>query len=1050
MTYCLFFLCSILFLRADDDAYKKFKSLTQFTHKVWSTDDGLPQNSVNCIGQTPDGYLWMGTQEGLVRFDGVQFTIFDKRNTPELKNNYISSLYVDRSGKLWIGTYDGGLITYFNKKFQAITGIKKFENTHIRAIFEDHTGGLWISVRGRGVMYIDSARHLSFDSTNGLLHNDVWAITQDSKGRIWIGTEEGISIYDRGVFHTLTKKDGLVSNHINTLTPAPNNRMWIGTNQGVMKVPIDGTGKESFETYTVDNGLPHRIVYTTFLDTKGALWIGTRSGLAQINKGVVSSFTVKDGLSYEHVMAIFVDREENVWIGTDGGGLNVLRDGVFTSYTTKEGIPSDIIWTLYEDAERQLWAGTDKGLVCMNHERTKIVSTFTKENGLYDNEIYSVTVDQRGVVWVSTVNGVNIIEKGKIKNVEPFAYTHNQITACIITDSKNRVWVATTGNGVLQYVNGTFSTRFTDKDGLANNYINAISEDRRGNIWVGTDGGGVSVISDTGITTYSTAQGLSSNFIHTIYHDANNVAWVGTFGGGVNRIKDGVISPITTRQGLFDDALFQILADDYGRMWFTSNKGLFQVSVEEMNECAEKRIDKVHSITYGTEDGLKSVECNGGVQPAGVKAHDGSLWFPTSGGIATIHPRNIVTNEQPPLVVIEEMLVDNQPMHSFADISITPGKERYEFHFTGLSFVNPKKIRFKVKLEGYDKVWDDIGERRAAYYTHLPPGTYTFRVIAANSDGVWNETGASLTFTRTAYFYETNIFYVSIGVFLLVGVYSFFQYRIRTIERRQRELENLVTMQTKDLREEQQKTERLLFESNQQKQIAEKANEMKTQLLDMVAHDLKSPLISISGLTREITQITQADERSREYLSMIQHGTERMVALINDLLNISAIENGELHFTMERLNAVEIAGMTVDAFQMQAQRKSQPLVFVSLPTTEIFIFADANRIREAMENLISNAIKYSPQQAEIRVGVDRINNKVRFWVKDSGPGFSEEDKNLLFKKFQKLSAKPTGNEVATGLGLAIVKEIVHAHKGNVYVESELGNGATFVIELDAV
>ncbi|MBI2427684.1 MAG: hypothetical protein HYV29_02620 [Ignavibacteriales bacterium] len=1031
--YPYYFLISCCFLVAfaDDEAGRKPKSLTQFTHEVWQTDDGLPQNSVNCIVQTPDGYLWMGTQEGVVRFDGVQFTLFDKRNTPQIKNNYISALYVDRDGTLWIGTYDGGLIRYTNNSFRATTGIKKFENTHIRTIFEDKSGGMWIAVRGRGVLRIDTLRHLSFDTTNGLLQNEVWAFAEDAKGRIWMATEGGVSIYDKGVFRNVTKKEGLISNNINTLTPAPNNRMWIGTNQGVMRVPIDPDDSLQFEKFTVNDGLPHRIVYTTFLDTKGQLWIGTRNGIALWNKGTISSFTVDDGLSYDHVMAIFVDREENVWIGTDGGGLNVLRDGLFTTFTTKEGIPSNVIWTVYEDSDGQLWIGTDKGLVCMNGDRTKILSLYTKKDGLYDNEIYSVAVDRRGVIWAATVNGVNIIEKGKVKRVEPLSLTYNQITAHVFADSKDRVWIATTGNGLLQYVNGTLSKQYKEKDGLASSYINAIAEDRHGNIWVGTDGGGVSVISDTGIVTYSVSNGLSSNFVHTIYHDENDGTWVGTFGGGVNRIKEGTVSSITTAQGLFDDALFQILKDDYGRMWFTSNKGIFQVSLDELNECADGRTGQIHSSTYGTEDGLKSVECNGGVQPAGWKASDGSLWFPTSGGVAMIHPRNIATNQQPPLVVIEEMIVDNNQFDLAHDIAVSPGRERFEFRFTGLSFVNPKKVRFKVKLEGYDKGWDDVGTRRA-------------------SDGVWNETGASVTFTHQAYFYETNIFYVSIGVFLLLAWYSFYKYRIRTIERRQQELESVVTMQTRDLREEQQKTERLLFESEQQKKIAEKANEMKTQLLDMVAHDLKSPLISMSGLAKEIKQTVRLEGRAAEYLSMIQGGTDRLVSLINDLLNISAIESGELHFNMERLNIVEVAGMTVDAFQLQARQKNQTLLFLPKATMEIFVFADTARLQEAIENLISNAVKYSPLGAEIRVGIDRLNTKVRFWVKDNGPGLSDDDKNRIFKKFQILSAKPTGDEIATGLGLAIVKEIIVAHKGSVFVESEPDKGSTFVIELDAV
>ncbi len=1032
----------------DTDSVVMRKAISQYTHEIWTTDNGLPQNSINAIVQTPDGYLWIGTQEGLVRFDGVRFTVFDKSNTAAINNNYITSLSVDRSGVLWIGTYEGGIAQYSKNTFSSLAPLPDLSNCHVRSVFKDSRGIVWIAARERGVIRVLKNSYEIIDTTNGLNNGEAWCFSEDSVGNVWIGTEKGICIYQNGKFQYFNVLQGLLSDYITALLSAPDNRMWIGTNRGIMNVPLDLSDKKSFRTYTTANGLPNKTTYSMQQEKNGDLWIGTRGGLARLFNNTFSTFTVANGLSYDHVSAIYIDRENNIWVGTDGGGLEVFRNGPFTTYTAKEGLPSNIIWTVFEDQANNKWVGTDAGLLKMNDENLQL-TLFSKKDGLYDDEVYTIAEDKNGTMWIGTVNGINRIVNGKVEAVAPIRKTQGMIASSIIVDSKNRVWAATSGSGVFKFENGNLSA-VTTADGLVNNYTSVLLEDAQGNVWVGTDGEGLSVISDKGIVSYSMKDGLSSNFVHSFLQDREGTIWIGTFGGGLTRYKEGKFKSITSKQGLFDDVLFQILEDDFDRLWMTSNKGIFRADKKYLNDCADGIISSVPCIVYGKESGLKSTECNGGVQPAGWKARNGSLWFPTSYGLATIDPKQMVSNNTPPSVIIESFISDNRSIPIEDHLVVPSNNNHIEIHFTGLSFLSPSKIKFKVKMEGYDKEWENIDTRRTAYYTNLPSGTYTFHVIAANGDGIWNTTGASLAFVRQGYFYETKIFYFGLFAIILTASYGMYHMRVRHLRKREFDLQRLVDERTFDLQKEQARTEELLHEAERQRTNAVAANALKTQLIDMVAHHLKSPLVSMKGLTNELEQSTTLNNLGMKYLKMMRFGVDRMINVINDLLNLSIIESGEIGFHFEKNDLSEIAGLVVDSYKFQAQKKGQSLTYVADEPDTVSVMVDTARMQEAIENLISNAIKYSFTDSVIRAGVYRHDGVVRFWITDYGPGISQKDQERLFKKFQVLSAKPTGNEVATGLGLAIVKEIIDRHKGNIYVKSELGHGSTFIIELPAV
>ncbi len=1001
------------------------KAITQLSHEVWQSDHGLPQNSITAIQQTEDGFLWLGTQEGLVRFDGVRFTVFDKNNTPQIRNNHIVDLAVNRSGTLIIATHSEGLVAFRNGIFMRVTNVPQLDGTQLRHIHIDRRGSIWVSTRDSGIVRIDSNSNTHYTARNGLVSNNVWDVAEDAAGRFWVAAEGGLSVITPDTILSFSRKEGVMAHENFSLLPLSGGEIWVGGRDGMQKFRLERSVLRETERYTRESGLAGTGVYEMLSDQQGNIWICGDRGLTRLYDGTLSTFTEKEGLSEQLLNAVFVDREGNLWIGTDGGGLNVLKDGIFTSYSVKEGMPHNNTWTVIEDKSRNLWVGTDEGLVLFD-QSTGVRRVYNRKDGLSHRLIWSLSTDSGNGLWVGTINGLNRIVNERIVPLPKELRFEDQAINTLTTDRTGALWVGTSGSGLYKVVNNR-RTKIGVEHGITNEFINVIMEDRHGNILVGTDGDGLLILRDDTVRArYTVKEGLTSNFIYSLYVDAQNNYWAGTLGNGLNIFDGSAIHSFTMKEGMFDDVIFQILEDDFRRMWFSCNKGIFQVERQQFFQMIGGSSAHVTYTAYGKENGMNTSECNGGTSPAGWKTRSGHLWFPTSRGVTMVDPKNITINTQPPLVVIEDLIIDNQTVAHSSAALIPPGRQRFEFRFTGLSFDGPKKVRFKVMLEGYDKGWDDIRYRRAAYYSYLPPGEYTFRVIAANGDGVWNMEGASFPFIVQAHFYETRMFYFAVAVTLTLLTLGIYRWRMRTLRARQEELERLVEERTRNLTE---------------------ANNAKSQLLSFVAHDLKTPLITINSIAQEIKRF-EVDKHFRGYLDLVEQNSKRIVTLISEILNITAIESGKFQFKMEPINIADIAGMVVDGYQVQAQRKDQMLRYTVEGHEQCTVMADSGKLQEAMENLVNNAIKYSPRGAQITVAVVRNNGTVRFSVNDQGPGISDEEKEQLFKKFTVLSAKPTGGEIATGLGLAIVKEIIEAHHGKIYVLSEPAKGSTFVIELE--
>ncbi|HEU4511353.1 MAG TPA: two-component regulator propeller domain-containing protein [Pyrinomonadaceae bacterium] len=743
------------------------RELSQFNHEVWLTENGLPQNTVHAIAQTADGYIWIGTEEGLARFDGVKFTIFDKQNTPEFKSNYIRSLLADRQGALWIGTAQG-LVRMLNSRFTLFTRDDGLPSETIQAVYEDREGNLWVAT-ANGLGLLKSGGLTTFTTKERLISGSIQALFEDAGGALWIATPYGVGRIKDGKFTNYTVRDGLGSNSVRAIEQDRDGRLWFGSLGGLTS--FDGN---RFTTYTTRDGLLNDRIISLEADRDGGLLIGTASGLCRLSEGRFSGFNAGEALATTTILSLLQDLEGNVWVGTESGGVNLLKDTKFTTYTVRNGLSNNLVKSIYEDQQGNTWIGTDGG--GLNLLRDGKLSVYTTRDGLSSNVVLSLFGDNTGNLWIGTPDGLNRFNQGKFTVYTSADGLANNDVRSIYMDRRGNLWIGTRG-GLARMNNGVFKT-FTEVDGLPNDLITTLHEDTKGNLWIGTFGG-LGKLTNEEFTTFTTRDGLSSDAVISLHEDSDGTLWIGTNGGGLNRMKDGKFTAYTTSNGLLDDVVYRILEDGQNNLWLSCRKGVFHISKRELDEFARGMIASIAPVAYGTADGMMTRECSGGGDPAGWKGRDGKLWFPTIKGVAMIDPARMKTNLHAPPVVIEQIRIDEKSFAPSERLELPAGTTRFDLDYTAPSFVAPEKVRFKYKLEGFDNDWIDSGTRRIAYYTNLRPGAYTFRVIASNNDGVWNQTGAAFALYLKPYFYQTYWFYALCLVALVILGWLLFRLRVR-------------------------------------------------------------------------------------------------------------------------------------------------------------------------------------------------------------------------------------------------------------------------------
>ena len=933
-----------------------------YSAHTWQTDEGLPDNVVEAITQTQDGYLWMGTRAGLARFDGMSFTCFDAKNTPAIRNSSITALCRDRHGRLWIGTDGGGVARLEGRTFTHLGKTNGLAGDSIRVIYERKDGSVWIGTTTGLTGYVNE-QCVNYTKKQKLLSDMVTSLYEDRAGNLWIATGEGLNRLQGESMMSFAMPNRLPGDSVRGICQDKGGRVWIGSNNGMLWYSWYWT---NFYAYNSRYGLSDTFVSTICEDHEANLWVGTYSGLNRFREGRFFPQLNNEGAPFAKVNALFEDREGDLWVGS-GEGLVRLAPKRFFTYTRQQGLTHNHITSVLEDRSGSLWIGTWGG--GLNQMKGEKVTAHATTNGFSDMLILSIAEGRDGSLWVGADfdGGLTRLKDGKYTRYTWKDGLINAPVKVLHEDRSGNLWIGT-GRGLNCLKDG----KFTEEDHLSGEAVEAICEDHAGNIWVGTDEA-LSCRSNGQFTNLTTEAGLSGNAVTALYEDKKHDLWVGTRGGGLIRRRDGRFTAYTTRQGLFSDEVLEILEDDQGWLWMSCSKGVFRVRKGDLDDLDAGKTEVLASVAYGKNDGMESAQCNGRGKPAGWKSRDGKLWFPTTKGLIAVDPKTAQINRVPPPVYVEQLLADRKPVmyqgpqledsaaepgpgtstgHSAgAALRIPPGRGELEFQYTALNLLGPENSRFKHRLDGVDLDWVDAGARRTAHYYNVYPGEYHFSVLACNKDGVWNMTGASLALVLRPHFWQTWWWQGLVGFVVVGGASGTALYVTR--RRMQRKLELL-----------------------EQRAAIEKE---RGRIAKDIHDDLGSSLTRIMMLGERAGEDLDRRESLELHVGKIVTTARRTVQALDEIVWAVNPDNDTFEGLVQYIShhADEFFENTSVSCRLEMPETLPTLVLPAEVRHDLFLV-----VKEAFNNILKHS-----HASEVRVRVSGDDTTVMIEIEDNGCGF---------------------------------------------------------------
>ncbi len=758
-----------------------------FFQRFWTMAQkagGLPNNAVTAVVQTHDGYLWFGTYGGLARFDWPQFKVFNSTTDPELQSDRITALCEDPQGTLWIGLERGDVTSYRAGEFQVQNVHETGTRRKISAIRADAAGDVWMLNEEGTLVRIRDGATCSLPNTDG-----VALLAQDGRGRLWVASGGQLAAVDNGRLTRLTDTNNShgVGYYVLGICASRDGGLWIVSDGQIRKWRDHGIVENRGPS-------PYNAAVVSMLETKsGTLAMGTSSdGLyLMFSNNAVQHFNHANGFPSDWIRCLTEDREHNLWVGAGSAGVIEMRPGIIEPLNPPDNWHGSTPQSTTVARDGAIWVGSEgAGLYrCLNNEW----KNYGASAGLSNLYVWTVSQDARGRIWAGTWGAGMFVQQGEHFVTPPGLENVNVHMAATLQAADGTTWIGT-ANGLIHYQNGAVKW-YGAQDGLKLPDVRAIAEAPDGAIWFGmVGGGGLGRLNHGQIQLFQKKDGLSSEDVQCLKFDAGGALWIGTSGGGLDRLKNGHFSRITTTEGLPDDVICAIEDDGARNFWISSQRGIFRVAQKSLNDCADGHTATVFGITFGEGDGMISPICSGGFQPSAGRLADGRICFPTDKGLVVVNVAGMKINPLPPPVVIERIMVNGkllaQNPATNSPLIIPPGQQRFEFRFTGLSYVAPEKMSFQYRLDNWDTEWMPAdNNKREASYSYLPPGSYIFHVRACNSDSIWNESGASFAFIVEPHFWQTWWFRtlgIILAVALVVAVVLFL-----TRRRMQRKLEQL-------------------------------------------------------------------------------------------------------------------------------------------------------------------------------------------------------------------------------------------------------------------
>ena len=991
------------------------QSLRHYGYQSWQTDDGLPQNTVHAVVQTRDGYIWLATEAGLVRFDSVKFTVFTHKDTPQLGSDLIYCLMEDRSGDLWIGT-SSGVTRYRRGRFESLSQADGLPPSTVWALHADRSGVVW-ALTASGLLRFDGQRlravagisplneasrmldgaygDLWLATSNGLYHANwgeprifrqtgqtavIQALALDKTGRVWAGMQNGVEVCGAEKCDAIALPGATAtSRNVAALTVDATGAVWIGTEAGLVR--NDGT---RMTVYNERDGLPSGVVALLLCDREGTVWAGTGSGIARVVNGRIESYTPKEGFSSNVVLSMLEDREGNLWLGTESGGVDILRDRVFTTYTAQDGISDDHIRSVYQDEQGTVWLGTSGG--GLDRRSKNGFTALTTAYGLSSNVVLSIASTPNGDLWLGTPDGLDRLRHGKVTSFTSADGLADDFVRSLYVDAQGSLWVGTR-RGLSELKDGRFTT-YSSVDGLGGDLVGSVLQSRDGSLWICTLGG-LTHLQNGKFTNYTERDGLSNHTVTALQQDADGTLWIGSMGGGLNRWRHGVFKAISPKGAALPEVIYGLLEDASGNLWMSSNQGIFRARREDLNRYADGVASTVDVTAYGVADGMKVSEASSGGHPAAWRLNNGELWFATLKGAATVDPAHMATNRVPPLMSIEQFSVDDRPEAMQDTLTLRPGGRRFAFEYTALSFAASQKVRFRYKLDGFDHNWIDAGALRAAYYTNLPPGRYTFRVLACNNDGVWSAAPASISFRLEPFFYQTVWFYLLLLLGAALLVYAGYHWRLRQVESR--------------------------FNA-----VMAERNRIAREIHDTLAQGFVAVSVQLQIVSRLIGSSTEAAKQHlAQAQELVKGGLEDARNAIWELRSQSA-ENRDLAAQLTKMADRVTAGTDIRA-EVRVNGEYRPLAEkVEDELMRIAQEAVTNSVRHAGAKRVQIHLKFSGKYVELS-------------VEDNGRGFSGEPLSAQDGHF----------------GIAGMRERAEEIGGILTVSSQQGQGTRVHVEVAA-